>query len=173
MSDNRYRGHRFPREIISYAVWFYYRFAVSFRDTEEAMASRGVLVSYETIRQWCEKFDHLYAAGLRRRRARTGDKWHLDEVFLKINGVRHYLWRAVDPNGIVIDILVQPKRDRFAAMRFFRKLLKATARRRPRVIVTDKLRSYAAAKRVVMPGVAHRQHRYLKQPRGELASADA
>src|ERR671921_1892240 len=160
MSDNPYRGHRFPREIISYAVWFYYRFAVSFRDTEEAMASRGVLVSYETIRQWCEKFGHLYAAGLRRRRSRTGDKWHLDEVFLKINGVTHYLWRAVDQNGVVLDIPVQPKRDRFAAIRFFRRLLRATGRK-PRVIITDKLRSYGAAKRVVMPGVAHRQHRYL------------
>ena len=125
------------------------------------MASRGVLVSYETVRRWCEKFGYLYARGLRKRRARTGDKWHLDEVFLNINGVRHYLWRAVDQNGIVIDILVQPKRDRFAAMRFFRKLLQATGCRRPRVIVTDKLRSYAAAKRVVMPSVAHRQHRYL------------
>jgi putative transposase len=161
MSGNPYRGHRFPRELISYAVWFYYRFPVSFRDTEEAMASRGVLVSYETIRQWCEKFGHLYVAALRKRRARPGDKWHLDEVFLKINGERHYLWRAVDQNGVVIDILVQPKRDRFAAIRFFRKLLKANGRRHPRVIVTDKLRSYAAAKRVVMPGVAHRQHRYL------------
>jgi len=161
VSANPYRGHRFPREIISYAVWFYYRFAVSFRDVEDAMASRGVLVSYESVRRWCEKFGHLYAAGIRRRRARTGDKWHLDEVFLNINGERHYLWRAVDQNGVVIDILVQPKRDRFAAMRFFRKLLRANSRRHPRVIVTDKLRSYAAAKRVVMPGVAHRQHRYL------------
>src|SRR5215210_6762657 len=159
MSANPYRGHRFPREIISYAVWFYYRFSVSFRDTEEAMASRGVLVSYEAIRQWCEKFGHLYAAGLRRRRPQTGDKWHLDEVFLKINGVTHYLWRAVDQNGVVLDILVQPKRDRFAAIRFFRKLLRATGRK-PRVIITDKLRGYGAAKRVVMPGVAHRQHRY-------------
>lgn len=161
MSDNPYRGHRFPREIISYAVWFYYRFAVSFRDVEEAMASRGVLVSYETVRRWCDKFGRAYAAGLRKRRARTGDKWHLDEVFLNINGVRHYLWRAVDQNGVVLDILVQPKRDRLAAMRFFRRLLRVNGRRRPRVIVTDKLRSYAAAKRVVMPGVAHRQHRYL------------
>src|ERR687889_357132 len=160
MSPDPYRGYRFPREIISYAVWFYYRFAVSFRDTEEAMASRGVLVSYETVRRWCEKFGHLYSAGLRKRRARTGDKWHLDEVFLKINGVRHYLWRAVDQNGVVIDILVQAKRDRFAAIRFFRRLLRATGRK-PRVIITDKLRSYGAAKRVVMPGVAHRQHRYL------------
>ena len=122
---------------------------------------RAALVSYETVRRWCDKFSHLFAVGLRKRRARTGDKWHLDEVFLKINGVRHYLWRAVDQNGVVIDILVQPKRDRLAAMRFFRKLLRATGRRRPRVIVTDKLRSYAAAKRIVMPGVAHRQHRYL------------
>jgi putative transposase len=161
VSDSLYRGHRFPREIISYAVWFYYRFTVSFRDVEEAMAARGVLVSYESIRRWCEKFGHSYAAGLRKRRAPTGDKWHLDEVFLNIDGVRHYLWRAVDQNGVVIDILVQPKRDRLAAMRFFRRLLRATDRRPPRVIVTDKLRSYAAAKRVVLPGVAHRQHRYL------------
>ena len=124
------------------------------------MAARGVLVSYETVRCWCDKFGRQYAAGLRRRRARTGDKWHLDEVFLKINGVTHYLWRAVDQNGVVLDILVQPKRDRFAAMRFFRKLLRATGHQ-PRVIVTDKLRSYGAAKRKVMPGVAHRQHRYL------------
>jgi len=124
------------------------------------MAARGVLVSYETIRRWCDKFGKQYADGLRRRRALTGDKWHLDEVFLKINAVTRYLWRAVDQNGVVLDILVQPKRDRFAAIRFFRKLLRATDRR-PRVIVTDKLRSYGAAKRVVMPGVTHRQHRYL------------
>jgi putative transposase len=133
VSANPYRGHRFPKEIISYCVWFYFRFAVSFRDVEEAMASRGVLVSYETIRRWCDKFGHDCAAGLRRRRARTGDKWHLDEVFLNINGVKHYLWRAVDQNGIVIDILVQPRRDRLASMRFFRKLLRSTGRR-PRVI---------------------------------------
>jgi putative transposase len=146
VSGNPYRGHRFPKEIISHSVWLYIRFGVSFRDVEELMAARGVLVSYETVRRWCEKVGHLYVAGLRRRRARTGDKWHLDEVFLNINGVQHYLWRAVDQNGVVIDILVQPKRDRFAAMRFFRKLLRATGHRRPRVIVTDKLRSYAAAK---------------------------
>jgi putative transposase len=160
VSGNPYLGHRFPKEIISYCVWFYFRFGVSFRDVEEAMAARGILVSYETVRRWCEKFGQQYASGLRRRRARTGDKWHLDEVFLKINGVQHYLWRAVDQNGVVIDIVVQPKRDRFAAMRFFRKLLRATGRQ-PRVMITDKLRSYGAAKRIVMPGVAHRQHRYL------------
>lgn len=124
------------------------------------MATRGVLVSYETVRCWCDKFGKQYADGLRRRGARTGDKWHLDEVFLKINGVTHYLWRAVDQNGVVLDILVQPKRDRFAAIRLFRRLLRV-AGHKPRVIITDKLRSYGAAKRVVMPGVAHRQHRYL------------
>lgn len=133
---------------------------MSFRDVEEMMAARGIVLTYETVRCWCDKFGRQYADGLRKRRARTGDKWHLDEVFLKINGVTHYLWRAVDQNGVVLDILVQPKRDRFAALRFFRKLLRA-AGGRPRVIVTDKLRSYAAAKRIVMPRVAHRQHRYL------------
>ena len=110
------------------ASGIYFRFGVSFRDVEEMMAARGVVVSYETIRRWCEKFGKAYADGLRRRRARTGDKWHLDEVFLKINGITHYLWRAVDQNGVVLDILVQPKRDRFAAMRFFRRLLRATGR---------------------------------------------
>lgn len=118
MSDSLYRGHRFPGEIISECVWQYFRFGVRFRDVEEMMAARGVLVSYETIRRWCDKFGKGYAAGLRRRRAQTGDKWHLDEVFLKINGVTHYLWRAVGPNGVVLDILVQPRRNRFAAIRF-------------------------------------------------------
>ena len=92
-------------------MWLYFRFRVSFRDVEELMAARGVLVSYETVRRWCEKFGQAFAAGLRKRRPRTGDKWHLDEVFLKINGVTHYLWRAVDQHGVVLDILVQPKRD--------------------------------------------------------------
>src|SRR3954447_5130266 len=148
------------KEIISECVWLYFRFGVSFRDVEEMVAARKVVVSYEAIRCWCDKFGRQFANGLRRRRARTGDKWHLDEVFLKINGVTRYLWRAVDQNGVVLDILVQPKRDRFAAIRFFRKLLWGIGRK-PRVIITDKLRSYGAAKRVVMPGVAHRQHRYL------------
>ena len=132
MPDNPYRGHRFPKEIISECVWLYFRFGVSFRDVEEMVASRGVLVSYETIRCWCDKFGKAYADGLRRRRARTGDKWHLDEVFLKINGITHYLWRAVDQNGVVLDILVQSRRDRFAAIRFFRRVLRATGGRHPR-----------------------------------------
>ena len=161
-------------------MWLYFRFGVSFRDVEEMVAARGVVVSYETIRCWCNKFGRQFADGLRRRRARPGDKWHMDEVFLKINGVTHYLWRAVDQHGIVLDILVQPKRDRFAAMRFFRKLLRASDYRRPRVIVTDKLRSYGAAKRVVMPGVAHRQYWYLNnraenshQPHARTREANA
>jgi putative transposase len=121
---NPYRGYRFPEEIISQCVWLYFNFCVSLRDVELMMAFRGVQLSYETIRRWCDKFGKAYADQLRRKRAKPGDKWHLDEVFLKSNGVQHYLWRAVDQQGAVIDILVQPKRDRFAAMRFFRKLLR-------------------------------------------------
>jgi len=124
------------------------------------MAFRGVLLTYETVRNWCNKFGSSYAAQLKRKRPRLGDKWHLDEVFLKINGVQHYLWRAVDQHGAVIDILVQPKRDRRAAILFFWKLLRTT-KRKPRVIVTDKLRSYGAAKKIVLPRVIHRQSRYL------------
>jgi putative transposase len=141
-------------------VWLYFRFALSYRNIEEMMAKRGVPVTYETVREWCQKFGSLYAVLLRRKRARIGSKWHLDEVFIKMNGVQHYLWRAVDQNGAVIDILVQPKRDRWAALRFFRKLLHV-AKRPPRVIITDKLRSYAAAKKLIMPDIEHRQSRYL------------
>ena len=158
---NPYRGHRFPREIISEVVWLYFRLSVSYRDVEEMMARRGVQLTYETVREWCGKFGSHFAEELRRRNKwKLGSKWYLDEVFLKINGVQQYLWRAVDQNGAVIDILVQPKRDRIAAERFFRKLLRR-AGRKPRVIVTDKLRSYGAAKRTVMPDVVHRQSRYL------------
>ncbi|MBB5060692.1 transposase-like protein [Granulicella aggregans] len=103
------------------------------------MAVRGVRVTYETVREWCQKFGALYASQLRKSRPRIGSKWHLDEVFLKMNGVQHSLWRAVDENGVTIDILVQPKRDRWAALRFFRRLL-CTAGGAPRVIITDKLR---------------------------------
>jgi len=157
VSDSAYRGHRFPKEIISHCIWLYFVFGVSFRDLEELMGARGALLSYETVLRWCDKFGRSFAAGLRRRHTRIGDKWHLDEVFLKINGATQYLWRAVDQNGVVLDILVQPKRDRWAAVRFFRKLLSATGRR-PRVIINDKLPSYGAAKRIVLPDVAHRQH---------------
>src|SRR5215216_7333844 len=159
-SSPSYTGYRFPAQIISHAVWLYFRFPLSYRDVEELMAARGIVLSYETIRQWCQKFGQQYANHLRRRRAQTGDKWHLDEVFLTINGELHYLWRAVDQHGNVLDILVQSRRDQRAAKKFFRKLLKG-CQYVPRVLITDKLGSYAAAKKEVLPGVEHRQHRRL------------
>jgi len=155
-----YRRHRFPAEIISHTVWLYFRFALSYRDVEEIMAVRGITLTYETIREWCLKFGQTFANDLRRRRPRPGDKWHLDEVFIKIKGKQHYLWRAVDQDGIVLDILVQSQRNKKADKRFFRKLLKGL-RYVPRVIITDKLKSYGAAKAEIMPGVEHRQHKRL------------
>ena len=155
-----YKGHRFPQEIICHAVWLYYRFSLSYRDVEELLAQRGIVVTYETVRQWCLKFGQQYANQLRRRRAKTGDKWHLDEVFLKINGKTSYLWRAVDQDGNVLDILVQSRRNKGAAKKFFRKLLKGCTYV-PRVLITDKLGSYEAAKKEVMPSVEHRRHKRL------------
>src|SRR5919107_5431971 len=155
-----YKNHRFPVEIISHSVWLYFRFCLSFHDVEEILLERGVVVTYEAIRKWCRKFGQDYANQLRHRRPRPGDKWHLDEVFLTIQGQRHYLWRAVDQDDNVLDILVQRRRDKKAAKKFFRKLLKGL-QYVPRVIITDKLKSYGAAKREILPGVEHRQHRYL------------
>ncbi len=155
-----YRGYRFPPEIISYAVWLYHRFCLSFRDVEELLAERGVTVSYEAVRQWCLKFGQEFARKLRHRQGRLGDTWHLDEVFISIQGKRHYLWRAVDQDGDVLDILVQQRRDQRAAKRFFRKLLKGL-QYAPRRLVTDKLGSYGAAHRTVLPGVVHCQDRRL------------
>jgi transposase-like protein len=155
-----YRGHRYPVEVISHCVWLYFRFPLSFREVEELMLERGVTVSYETVRRWCLKFGQQYANALRCRRPRPGDKWHLDEVFIKVNGEQKYLWRAVDQDGNVLDILVQDRRDTAAAKRFFRRLMKKTGGV-PRVVVTDKLRSYGAAHREVMPSVEHRSHKGL------------
>ncbi|MFC5959332.1 IS6 family transposase [Streptomyces pratens] len=154
------QGHQYPAEVISHCVWRYFRFPLSFREVEELMLQRGVLVSYETIRRWCATFGQAYANGLRRLRPRPGDTWHLDEVFIKINGKLKYLWRAVDADGTVLDILVQSRRDKAAAGRFFRRLMKKT-RAVPRVVATDKLRSYGAAHREIMPSVKHRQSKYL------------
>jgi putative transposase len=137
-----YRGYRFPPEIIAHAVWLYFRFHLSFRDVQDLLAERGIIVSHEAIRQWCTKFGASFAAGLRRRRVRTGDKWHLDEVALKIRGKRHWLWRAVDQHGVVLDILVQERRDQVAAERFVRRVLEGEAGTEPRVVITDKLASY-------------------------------
>jgi putative transposase len=151
---SNYKGYRFPPEIISHAVWLYFRFLLSFRDVEELLAQRGIVVTYETVRQWCLTFGHTYANELRRRCPRCGDIWHMDEVFLTIRGQRHSLWRAVDQDGNVLDILVQSRRNTKAAKRFFRKLLKGQH-------ITDKLKSYGAAKREVLPGVEHQQQKGL------------
>jgi putative transposase len=155
-----YRGYRYPAEIISHAVWLYFRFHLSLRDVEELLAERGVSVTYESIRAWCGKFGPAYAAGVRRRRARPADKRHLAEVSLKIKGKRHWLWRAVDKHGVVLDILVQQRRDQYAAETFLRRVL-AAAGSEPRVVITDKLASYPPALRRVLPTAEHRRHKGL------------
>ncbi|HSF31238.1 MAG TPA: IS6 family transposase [Candidatus Tectomicrobia bacterium] len=158
-SPHRYQNHRFPREISSHGVWLYYRFCLSYRDVEELLFERRVIVTYEAIRKWCRKFGRQYPNQFRQR-PRPGDKWHLDKVFLTISGARHYLWRAVDQDGYGLDILVQSRRNKKAAKTFFCKLLKGPTYV-PRVIITDKLRSYGAAKQEILLGVEHRQHRHL------------
>ena len=157
--DPNYR-HRYPAELISHAVWLYHVFSLSFRDVELILAERGVIVSYESIRRWCMKFGANFADNRRRRRPQPGDKWHLDEVFIRIQGELHYLWRAVDQDGVVLDILVQSRRDAGAAKRFFKRLLKGL-QYAPRVLVTNKLGSYGVAKHELLPDVEHRQSRYL------------
>ena len=166
-ATNPYAGYRYPAEIISHVVWLYFRFTLSFRDIEELLAARGITVTYETIRQWCLKFGQSFANEVRRRLPRPGDKWHLDEMYLKINGKLHYLWRAVDQESQVLDILLQTHRDKRAAKRFFKKLLKGL-RYVPRVVVTDKLRSYGAALKEILPSVEHRQQKGLNN-RAELS----
>jgi putative transposase len=155
----RYARHRFPAEVISHAVWLYFRFPLSLRMVEEMLAARGILISHETVRQWALKFGQSFANQIRRLPA-VGDKWHLDEVVISIAGKKHWLWRAVDQHGAVLDILVQSRRNAKAAKRLLRKLLKKQGTA-PRVMITDKLASYGAAKREIMPGVEHRQHRGL------------
>jgi putative transposase len=154
------KRHRFPGELISHAVWLYYRFALSHRDVEDLLAERGVQVSYEAVRPWCQKFGATYAIGLRRRRARAQDRWHLDEVQLKIKGRKHWLWRAVDRDGLVLDILVQERRNQEAAERFLRRVLEGEGEA-PRVVVTDKLASYPPALKRVLPQTEHRRHKGL------------
>jgi putative transposase len=155
-----YPGYRFPAEIISYAVWLYHVFGLSLRDVELILAERGITVTHESIRSWCRTFGSEFAAKLRRRRPKPGDTWHLDEVFLRINGVLHYLWRAVDQHGVVLDILVQDRRNGSAAKRFFRHLL-AGLKYKPRRLVTDGLKSYGVAQCELLPKVRHRSSRYL------------
>jgi putative transposase len=153
--DPLYRGYRFPPEVISHAVWLYFRFARSHRDIEELLAERGVQVSYEAIRRRCQRFGPIFAGGLRRRRSRSAD-----EVQLKIKGRKHCLWRAVDRDGLVLDILVQERHHQEAAERFLRRVL-ASEEVAPRVVVTDKLASYPPALKRVLPHAVHRRHKSL------------
>lgn len=151
-TPERYKNHRFPGDIISHGVWLSYRFTLSYCDVQEILFERGIDVTHEAIRQWCLTFGQDYANRLRRRRAQPGDKWHMDEVFLSIKGRRYYLWRAVDQDDNVLDILVRSRRNKKAAKKFFKKLLKGL-HDVPRALITDTLRSYSAAKREGMPGV--------------------
>jgi putative transposase len=155
-----YKRHRFPQQIISNAVWLYFRFPLSLRLVEEMLLERGIVVSYETIRRWGRKFGPAYAKQLRRRRPSRQDVWHLDEVVISIAGRKHWLWRAVDQDGYVLDEIVQSRRDTKAAKRLLIRLLKKQGMP-PKRIITDKLRSYGAAKREVMPAVEHRSHKGL------------
>jgi len=156
---NTYKRHRFPPEIISYAVWLYYRFNLSHRDAEDLLAERGITVSYESIRMWCIKFGATFARKLRRNHQGYGDTFCIDEVFVKIYGKQHYLWRAVDQDGEVVDVFLQRRRDGTAAKRCFKRLLRSHGQE-PRKIVTDKLRSYVVAHRELMPDVIHDASRY-------------
>jgi putative transposase len=156
---NTYKRHRFPPDIISYAVWLYYHFNMSHRDIEDLLTERGIIVSREAIRLWCIKFGAIYARRLKRKHRGYGDTFYIDEVFVKINGKLHYLWRAVDQDGEVVDVFLQAKRDGAAAKRFFKRLLRSH-RGEPRKIVTDKLRSYGVARWELMPDVVHDTSQY-------------
>ncbi len=165
--ESAYKRHRFPPEIIQHAVWLYYRFNLSSRDIEDLLAERGIAVSYESIRLWCIKFGSKYGKRLRRRHQGYGDTFFIDEVFVKIQGKQHYLWRAVDQDGEVVDVFLQHRRDGKAAKRFFKRLLKKHEGE-PRKIVTDKLRSYAVARRELIPNTIHDTSQYANN-RAELS----
>ncbi len=158
-NTNIYKRYRFPSEIIQYAVWLYHRFNLSHRDIEDLLAERGINVTYEPIRLWCNRFGPEYATRLRRKHRGYGDTFFIDEVFVKIDGKQHYLWRAVDQDGEVVDVFLQKRRDSAAAKRFLKRLLK-THRDEPRKIVTDKLRSYIVAHRELIPDSIHDTSRY-------------
>ena len=156
---NTYKRHRFPPDIISYAVWLYYRFNLSHRDIEDLLAERGITVSHESIRLWCIKFGAIYTRRLKRKHRGYGDTFFIDEVFIKINGKQHYLWRAVDQDGEVVDVCLQAKRDGAAAKRFFKRLIRSY-KGEPRKIVTDKLRSYGVAHRELISETIHSTGQY-------------
>jgi putative transposase len=155
-----YKRHRFPPEIIAHAVWLYFRFPLSLRLVEEMLLERGAIISYETIRRWALKFGPAYARRLRRKTPSRRDIWHLDEVVVTISGQKHWLWRAVDQDGYVLDEILQSRRDTKAAKRLLKRLLRKQGGP-PRRMITDKLGSYAAARRQVMPEVEHRSHKGL------------
>jgi putative transposase len=155
-----YKRHRFPSQIIAHAVWLYFRFPLSLRLVEEMLLERGILVSYETVRRWALKFGPAYARRLKRKPPSRRDIWHLDEVAITIAGRKHWLWRAVDQDGYVLDEILQTRRDTKAAKRLLTRLLKKQGCP-PRRMITDKLGSYAAARRQVMPAVEHRSHKGL------------
>jgi putative transposase len=155
-----YKRHRFTPEIIAHAVWLYFRFPLSLRLVEEMLLERGIVVSYETIRRWALKFGGDFASRLKRKAPSRYDIWHLDEVVVSINGEKRYLWRAVDQDGYILDEIVQIHRNTKAARRLLTRLLRKQGRP-PKRIVTDKLGSYGAARRKVMPKVEHRQHKGL------------
>src|ERR1700686_4657377 len=157
-----YRRHRFPPPIIQHAIWLYLRFTLSYRDVEDLLAERGLDVSYESVRRWVLKFGPMIARNLRRRRSRPSNRWHLDEMVVRIAGKRMYLWRAVDHEGEVLDMLVQRRRDTRAALRLMRKLLREQGFV-PKLLVTDKLRSYASAFRRLRLTCQHRSRlRFLR-----------
>ena len=166
-STTMYKRHRFPPEIIQYAVWLYHRFSLSHRDIEDLLAERGITVSYESIRLWCNKFGLKYVRRLRKKHQGYGDTFFIDEVFVKIDGRQYYLWRAVDQDGEIVDIFLQRRRDGKAAKRFFKRLLKNN-RGEPRKIVTDKLRSYGVAHRELIPDTIHDTTQYANN-RAELS----
>ncbi|WP_134681453.1 IS6 family transposase [Paracoccus ravus] len=155
----RLKGYRFPRAIVAYAVWAYHRFALSTADVEDLLAERGVIVSRETVRKWVNRFGRHFAACVKRDRPDARGKWHLDEVVIAIRGKKHWLWRAIDADGHVLDILVQPRRNARAARRFLKGLIGRFGA--PRVIITDKLRSYIKPIRELAPGADHRAHKGL------------
>ncbi len=156
MKPISYARHQFPPDIIRHAVWLYLRFTLSFRDVEDLLAERGIEVSYETIRRWVLKFGPAFARELRQRRPRPSSQWHMDEMSVAIGGKRVWLWRAVDHEGEILDLLVQRRRDKAAAVKLMRKLLKKQGYA-PEVLVTDKLRSYAAARTALGMTARHEQ----------------
>ncbi len=158
-SQVSYKRHRFPPALIAHTVWLYFRFPLSLSLVEEMLLERGIVVSYETIRCWAKKFGPVYARRLRRKQPSSSDIWHLDEVVITIAGKKHWLWRAVDQDGYVLDEIVQNRRNTKAAKRLLVRLLKKQGVA-PKRIITDK-RSYAAAKRQIMPTLEHRSHKGL------------